>query len=517
MRVIMVLPIALPLIAAALSLIAHRHMTVQRGIGLATLAATTVASAVLLIDVERNGITSVQVGGWPAPAGITLVADLFAAMMLLVSSITLLIVLVYAIAQRRTDEFAPTFHPVYLVLAAGVAMSFLSGDLFNLFVAFEVTLTASYVLITLGGGRAQIRSGMSYVVLNLLASTIFLSACGLAYAATGTVNMAQLSVRMAELPGGVREAIALTLLVAFGVKAAIFPLFNWLPDSYPTAPTPVSAVFAGLLTKVGVYAIIRTQTLFAPSDGASTLLLVIAALTMVTGVLGAMAQDDIKRLLSFHIVSQIGYMIMGLALFSVAGLAAAVFYVIHQIPVKTCLFLVDGIVETDTGTSSLNRLSGYARRAPVVGALFLAAALSLAGIPPLSGFVGKFALVEAGLAQGQWWIVAVSLVVSLITLYSMTKVWNGAFWGAPTSPASPERPDASAPTAGVQTATATAIATAERVRMVNARRGMVGATAALVCVTLSIALFARPIYDLASRSAEQLLDRDTYITAVLDR
>jgi multicomponent Na+:H+ antiporter subunit D len=328
------------------------------------------------------------------------------------------------------------------------------------------------------------------VVLTLLASMIFLAACGLAYAATGTVNLAELAERMAELPSGIRDAIALLLLVAFGIKAAVFPLFNWLPDSYPTAPAPISAVFAGLLTKVGVYAIIRTQTLLAPPGGASTLLLVLAALTMLTGVLGAIAQDDVKRILSFHIVSQIGYMIMGLALFSVAGLAAAVFFVVHQIPVKTSLFLVGGIVEADCGTSSLKRLSGYARRAPFAAALFLLAAFSLAGIPPLSGFVGKFALIRAGLDQGQWWIVAASLVASVLTLFSMTKIWNGAFWGAPTTT------DASSPAP---------------------RRSMAGATAALVAVTLAVAAFARPIYDLSERAAVDLLDRSAYVTEVLGR
>lgn len=497
MRILLAFPVALPLLAAAVSLLARRRLVVQRVVGVATLAATTTTAGLVLARVEQDGVASVQVGAWPAPAGITLVADLFAALVLLVSSVTMLVVLVYALTQRRVEEHSPYFHPVYLVLAGGVAMSFLTGDLFNLFVAFEVTLTASYVLITLGGRAEQVRTGMSYVVLNLLASTVFLAACGLAYATTGTVNLASLAERLAEVPVGVRDALVLLLLVAFGVKAAVFPLFNWLPDSYPTAPAPVSAVFAGLLTKVGVYSIIRTQTLLAPSQRASTLLLVVAALTMVTGVLGAIAQDDVKRILSFHIVSQIGYMIMGLALFSVAGLAAAVFYVVHHIPVKTALFLVDGVVEADTGTSSLHRLSGYARRAPVAAGLFLAAALSLAGVPPLSGFVGKFALVQAGLAQRQWWIVGVSLLVSLLTLFSMTKIWNGAFWGAP--------PAATGHAPGAATGTR------------GKTRAMTAAAACLVGVTLFVAIAARPIYDLATRAAGELLDPQAYVTVVSGR
>ena len=239
------------------------------------------------------------------------------------------------------------------MLAAGISLAFLTGDLFNLFVAFEVMLVASYVLLTLDGGGAQVRAGMTYVVVSLLASVLFVTAVGLVYAATGTVNMADAADRMAELPQGVRVALGLTLLVVFGIKAAIFPLFSWLPDSYPTAPSPVTAVFAGLLTKVGVYAILRTQTLLFPGEGAiAAVLLVLAVLTMVVGILGALVQDDLERLLSFTIVSHIGYMLLGLGLYSVAGLAGAILYTVHHIVVQTTLFLVAGLVERREGTSS---------------------------------------------------------------------------------------------------------------------------------------------------------------------
>ena len=234
---------------------------------------------------------------------------------------------------------------------------------------------------------------MTYVVISLLASVLFLTALALVYAATGTVNMADLAGRIAELPSGVRAGLRLLLLVVFGIKAALFPLFFWLPDSYPTAPTPVTAVFAGLLTKVGVYAIIRTQTLLFPAEaGRPTLILVIAGATMVVGVFGAIAQDDIKRILSFHIVSQIGYMVMGLGLFTVAGLAGAVFYIVHHIVVKTTLFLVGGLIEHAGGSSRLTRLGGMVATAPLLAVLFLLPALSLAGIPPFSGFRRQVAL-----------------------------------------------------------------------------------------------------------------------------
>ncbi|HEY3484155.1 MAG TPA: proton-conducting transporter membrane subunit, partial [Ilumatobacteraceae bacterium] len=301
------LPIVLPLVGAALSILVGRWRTAQRAIGVVVLGTLVVASIALLVDVDTNGTLVAEAGGWPAPMGITLVADRFAAVLLLVAEVTLLAVLLYAIGEPGAERHHVGFQSAYLVLAAGVAASFLTGDLFNLFVAFEMMLTASYVLLTLGGRHEQVRSGMTYIVISLVASSLFVTALALLYSATGTVNMADLATRLDQLPTGVRTTFAVLLLVVFGIKAAIFPLFFWLPDSYPIAPSPITAVFAGLLTKVGVYAIIRTQLLLFTDDSRpATLLLVVAAATMVVGVLGAIAQDDLRRILSFTIVSQIG-------------------------------------------------------------------------------------------------------------------------------------------------------------------------------------------------------------------
>ena len=296
-------------------------------------------------------------------------------------------------------------------------------------------LTASYVLLTLGGRLEQVRAGMTYVVISLIASVLFLVALALTYAATGTVNMADLAGRIAELPSGLRAALAGLLLVVFGIKAAIAPLYFWLPDSYPTAPSAVTAIFAGLLTKVGIYAIIRTQTvLFPPDTRIGTILLVAAGATMVIGVLGAIAQEDVRRIFSFYIVSQIGYIIMGLGLFTVAGLAGAVFAIVHHIVVKTTLFLVGGLVEHTGGSSRLNRLGGMAAATPVLAVLFLLPALSLAGIPPFSGFAAKFGLFDATAESHEWTILAVAVLVSLLTLFSSSRS------GSPCSGARGRRP-----------------------------------------------------------------------------
>jgi multicomponent Na+:H+ antiporter subunit D len=489
------LPVIGVLFAAGFSGLLWRYRAAQRVISLVTLSALVVVATTLLLRVDRDGIAVTQAGGWPAPIGISLVADRFAAIMVLVGAVMFLGVVIYAIGQPGAERAHGAFHPLYLVLAAGVSLSFLTGDLFNLFVAFEVMLIASYVLITLGGTPAQIRSGMTYVVISLMASTLFLTAVGLIYAATGTVNMADLAGRIGVLPDGLRLAFALLLLVVFGVKAGLFPLFFWLPDSYPTAPSPITALFAGLLTKVGVYAIIRTQTvLFPPDSRPIGVMLVLAALTMTIGVLGAIAQGDVKRILSFHIISQVGYMVMGLAFFTVAGLAAAVFFVVHNVFIKSTLLLTGGLIEHVGGSSRLTRIGGLQRTAPVLGLLFILPALSIAGIPPLSGFVGKFALVQSGFGAEQYTVVGISLAVSLLTLFSMTKIWAGAFWGDPDE--HPERPP-----------------------LEPGRWGgpplMIVSTAALVAVGVAIALAAGPLYELAERAAADLVDPSAYLRAVL--
>lgn len=493
MNALLPLPIVSVLIAAASALVLAGHRPWQRAMSLIGTGVALAASVALLVVVERDGVQSTQLGGWVAPIGITLVVDLFSALLLVVSMATVLAVLIFAIGQPGVDR-SPVFHPVYLTMTAGVALSFLTGDLFNLFVAFEITLVSSYVLITLGRRREQVRSAMTYVIVNLLASTLFVAAIAWVYAATGTVNLADLATAMDGVPDSVRTTLSMVLVVVFGIKAAIFPLFFWLPDSYPAAKLPVTAVFAGLLTKVGVYALIRTQTLLFPADGPSTVLLVIAGLTMVVGVLGAIAQNDMKRILSFHIVSQIGYMLLGLALFTVAGVAGAILFIVHQIPVKTALFLTAGLVEESAGSTELHRVGGLIRRLPVAAALFLVAALSLAGIPPLSGFVGKLAIIDAGFAAGTNTIVAVSLVVSLLTLFSMTKIWNGVFWGTPEHPTG--TPD---PVTG----------------RLRSPLLMQASTIGLVGLTIAIAVFAGPIYELCERAATELLDPTPYVQAVL--
>ena len=524
MSALVPLPVLLPLIGAALTLLLGRHAFAQRVASVVVLAAVPVVSTFLLVQADRSGPVTLTLGGWPASLGITLVVDRLSGLMLLVSSLMLLAVMVYAIGQTTDDDAGndedhpiSIFHPTYLVLATGVNIAFLAGDLFNLFVGFEVLLSSSYVLLTLGGTAARIRAGTTYVVVSLLSSIVFLTGIGLVYAAAGTLDMAQLAQRLPQLPVAVQIGLQAVLLVAFGIKAAVFPLSAWLPDSYPTAPAPVTAVFAGLLTKVGVYAIIRTDTLLFPGGRLDAVLLVLALATMVVGILGAVAQQDLKRMLSFTLVSHIGYMVFGVALASKAGLAGAVFYVVHHITVQTTLFLVVGLVERTGGATSARRLGGLAFGAPLVAVLFFVPAMNLAGIPPLSGFIGKAGLIEAGVQDGSvlaWLLVVGSLVTSLLTLFAVAKLWGRAFWrpreeavedaeqatadGVASDPSRPER---------------SAVTVAEPVTS-RAPRAMTGATAALVGLGLALTVFGGPLHGLAERAAGDLLDRTVYIEAV---
>jgi multicomponent Na+:H+ antiporter subunit D len=490
---LLVLPILVPLITAIVVLLSGGVPRLQRAWSLLGAAVLLVVTIALLRGVWTGGIQHVQVGQWPAPFGITLVADVLSAVLLVVVGLMGLAVLVYALGSIDAERERGGFHTLYHLLLMGVAGAFLAGDLFNLYVWFEVLLITSFVLLVLGGDRAQVKGAVTYVLVNLVASLCFLAAIGLLYGLAGTLNLADLAVRLSEIDApGLVTTIAMLFLIAFGIKAAIFPLFFWLPAAYHTPPVAVSAIFAGLLTKVGVYALIRVFTLLFTQDVGytHTLLLVIAGLTMLTGVLGAVTQTDVRKILSFHIVSQIGYMVMGLALFTPLALLGAVFYVVHHIIVKTNLFLVGGVAHRLGGTFELTTLGGLYRARPGLAVLFLIPALSLAGLPPLSGFWAKLTILRAGVEAEAYLAVAAAVVAGLITLISMTKIWNEAFW----KPLPTDR--ALAPSTASMTA-------------------LLAPIIVLAAVTLAIGLYAEPLVVLAERSATELLDPSGYVQAVL--
>ncbi len=551
------LPVVLPLLGTGAALMMSRWPRAQRAVSVVVLSAVVVVAAVLLWAADQQGPQVLWLGGW-VDLGIALVADRLAALMLLVSSVVTLAVLLYSLGQGMTGDEAETpvsiYHPTFLTLVAGVANAFLAGDLFNLFVSFEMLLFASYVLLTLGGTSARIRAGTIYVVVNVLSSMLFLVAIATTYAAVGTLNMAQVAVRLDELPHATSLMIQLLLLTTFAIKAAVFPLSLWLPDSYPTAPAPVTAVFAGLLTKVGVYAIIRTQTLLFPDSPLSALLLWAALATMLIGILGAIAQSDIKRMLSFTLVSHIGYMILGIGLATEAGMSGAVFYVAHHITIQTALFLVVGLIERRAGSTALLRLGGLARLFPLLGVLFFVPAMNLAGIPPMSGFLGKVGLLQAGLDDGSWLalvLVAGGTLTSLLTLYAVAKTWALAFWRSPeqahemgrllSDPDGTSDDGQSAPAMVEHRGHVHVGAVAFGREDVSAARDvhdsesserdlqqlleagtlpqrlpwlMTWPTAGLITVSLALTVLAGPLFGYTDRAAADLLSRTPYLTAV---
>lgn len=522
------LAVMLPFLGAAFTFVLRRHPVAQRTISIVTLSVVLLLECLMLAASWQHGASAVLLGGWAPPFGISMVVDEFSALMLVVSSVVSLIVLIYATAQGSADGDSDgpvsVFFPAYMILVAGVSNAFLAGDLFNLYVGFEILLTASYVLLTLGGAPERIRAGTTYVVVSVISSLLFLTAIAMIYGAAGTVNLADLAVKLGELPHGTQTVLHLMLLIAFGIKAAVFPLSFWLPDSYPTAPAPVTAVFAGLLTKVGVYAIIRTETLLFPQDDLDTLLMWVAVLTMVVGILGAVAQNDIKRMLSFTLTSHIGFMVFGLALNSQLGLAATIYYVAHHIVVQTSLFLVVGLIERRAGSSHLDKLGSLAKLAPILAVLYFIPAMNLAGIPPFSGFLGKLGLLEAGVSDGGWlaWVlVAASMVTSLLTLLAVARVWNRAFWRRAEDAEAADPMLLAEMNDGVTVRTYEAVASfpdskySDRGDVKVLPNVMVWCTGALVAVGIALTVFAGPLFQLADQAASQLRERTPYVEAVL--
>jgi len=499
MNLLPALPILIPFGTAALCLLCLKRPGLQRLTATLGSLGLLAAALTLLTETQHQGHLVLQAGSWPAPFGITLVVDLFSALMTTLAAVTGMAVTCYSLASIDRGRESYGFYPFLQLLLMGVCGCFLTGDLFNLYVWFEVMLMASFILLALGGERGQLEGGIKYVTLNLVSSAFFLTALGILYGLVGTLNMADIAQRL-QIAGrpGISSALAMLFLVAFGIKAALFPFFAWLPASYHTPPVAVSAVFGGLLTKVGVYSLVRVFTLLFIQEVNFTheVILALAGLTMVTGVLGAVSHNDFRRILSFHIISQVGYMVMGLALYAPLALAGAVFYIAHHIIVKTNLFLVSGVARRLRGTENLAQLGGLLRTAPWLAVLFLIPALSLAGLPPLSGFWAKLFLIWSSFEEQRFVIGTTGLVVGLLTLLSMTKIWVKAFWG--TVPADhPQRHT-------------------HQVKLPPGEAFLLYLPiVALALLTLAIGLWPTPLFELARQTAAQLLDPAQYIKAVL--
>ncbi len=424
-------PILVPLLTATLAVMLQRHQRLQQWLSIGGAAALLVCALSLMSEVGGGRTVSVALGDWALPYAIELVADRLSAVMVLVTAGLGLGVLVYQMSGADSAGESRMLHPLVHGLLAAVGGTLLTADLFNLYVWFELMLIAVLGLLVIGGGLRNQEAAFKYFALNMLGALLFLAAVAMLYGATGQLNFVALSevVQGAEMQAALPVYIAL-LVLAFVLKAGAFPLFFWLPASYHSLPAPLLALIGGLITKVSIYVLMRLMgqvfigqpTVFYEALGW------IAVATMVSGVLGAAYHWDLRRILAFHIVSQIGYLLLAVALASPAAGSAGLFFMIHNILAKASLFLIAGIMWRAAGHYDLRRIGGLYPARPLLALLFLVAGFSLVGVPPSTGFWGKFLLVQESFAQGHYAWGGLALAVGFLTLYSMVKIWLEGFW-----------------------------------------------------------------------------------------
>jgi multicomponent K+:H+ antiporter subunit D len=470
----------------------------RRRLALGSTALGLLMAAGLVWRAASGELMVYELGEWPAPFGIVLVVDRLSALMVLLTTVIALPVLWYACGGW--DTRGRHFHAIFQFQLMGLCGAFLTGDLFNLFVFFEVLLIASYVLLLHGQGRERLRMGVHYVVLNLAASGLFLIGLAMVYATTGTLNMADVALQVASLQGEnlpLFQAAALILLVVFGLKAALVPLYFWLPGTYAAASAPVAALFA-IMTKVGVYSIIRMHWVIVGIDAgeasftAQPWLLPLALLTSVLGVLGALSAHSMGRLVAYLTVSSVGTILAGVGLFTPATLSASLYYMLHSTVVVAGLFLFVELVAAQRGAAGDRLQPAPAVREPVLlGVMMLFGAASAAGLPPLPGFIGKLMVLQSstGLAA-QAWVWTVVLVVGFLTIIGLARAGVVVFWHV--------QPDANAHDAG------------------RSPR-MLGAAASLMVLTVLMAVFASPIKRYTDSAALQLADKAFYAETILKR
>lgn len=431
MNNVLVLPLLIPLCTAALLLFFKNKIRFQRWFSLLSILATAASAGILMYQVRADGIQTLYMGGWLPPYGIVFAADMLAALLVLTTTIVAAFCLLYSFGTIGEQRERYYYYPFFQFLLVGVNGSFLTGDLFNLFVCFEVMLISSYALIVLGGTKKQLRETLKYIMINILSSTLFVAAVAYLYGVTGTLNMADLSLRVEAMgQTGILNVIAVLFLIVFSLKAGLF-LFFWLPGSYGAPPAAVSALFGALLTKVGVYALLRTFTLIFHNDPGVTHSWIgwMAGATMLLGAFGAVAYSDVRRIINYNVILSVGLLAFGLAAATEASLNGVVFYLLHDMVAKALLFMLGGLIIYITGTDKLKEMGGLIRSNPAIGWLLFVTALSIAGIPPLSGFPGKLLIVQGGLTDRHYGLTGIALLTSLLSLYSLVRMFMRAFWG----------------------------------------------------------------------------------------
>lgn len=492
-------PVFIHLVIAVLQMVAWRKTVTQRFLSVGGALTALVAAIGLFIRVYNDGTLTVNASNWEAPFGIVFVADLLGATMVLLASIAGFAVSMFSALGLSRQRMLYGYFPIFHFLLMGLNGAFLTGDIFNLYVWFEVIIIASFVLMTLGGRKTQLEGALKYMSMNILASMFFLTGIGILYGITGSLNMADLSIKVHEVEN--RSLVGITsvfFILGFGIKSAVFPLYFWLPSSYHTPPSAVAATFGGLLTKVGIYAMLRVHSLiFIPDDFTKELLMVIAVLTVLTGAFGALNKLNIRRLFSYLIVCHIGFMVGGIAMFTKVALMGTLFYLIHDIMVKTNMFLIAGVIMQLRGVMTMEKLGGLYKEYPKISLLIAIVLFSLVGIPPLSGFWPKVYLFEASFDTGQYFFAAALIIGSLATLYVIARLWAEVFWKD--VPPGITLDDKFGP-----------FPLYKKVLLVLP-------IGILATVTLYIGLNAEAIIQVAERISNELLDNSSYVKAVLKK
>lgn len=434
MNNLIVLPLIIPIITGIILVFLRSSIMLQRVISIITMITVSVISFLLLDIVQTEGIIRLDFSGWLPPFGILFVADSFALLLVLTASVVTTICLLYAFSTIGKDNEKMFFYPFVMFLIAGVNGSFLTGDIFNLFVCFEVMLLASYVLVAMGGKKVQLRESLKYVLINVVASWLFLVALAFLYGTVKTLNMAHIAERVAEVgQEPLLTTVAILFLLVFGLKAGLL-LFFWLPGSYSVPPAAVQALFSALLTKVGIYALIRTFTLMFPlnQEITHTLIGIMAGITIIAGCLGALSGRDVYTIGTYNVIIGVGFILIGLAAGTETAMTGAVYYLMHDMVAKALLFLIIGMMVYLTDETIIKNMSGLIRNYPLFGWIYFIVLLALTGIPPLSGFVGKILIGQGALEAESYILLAIGFASSIIVLYSLLRIFLASFFGETT-------------------------------------------------------------------------------------
>ena len=491
-------PILAHMLTAVVLLFFWKKIKAQKIVSIIGNSIAFILCALLFKETWEYGSITLQLGNWAAPFGITFVSDTLSAVMVLLTAIVSLTVGIYSTSAINISRIRYGYFIVYHFLMMGLIGAFLTGDIFNLYVWFEVVIISSFVLLTLGGKKRQMEAAVKYVTMNMLASTIFLTAIAVLYGITGSLNIADLAEKVAIIENrGLVAVTSLLFFIGFGIKSAIFPMYFWLPASYHTPPSAVAAVFGGLLTKLGVYAMIRVFTIvFVPDNFVLQVFVVTAIFTMISGAFGVINKRNLRRIFSYFIVCHIGYLIAGLGLYTELAFVGVIFYLIHDVIVKSNMFMMSGLIQKIRETQDITRLGGLYKDYPKLSILFAVVLFSLVGIPPLSGFWPKIMLFREAFRLQEYALLGVFVFASFITLFIVARIWAEVFWKESPKP-NPDELDHFAPFES------------------SGKVALILPVVILGGISLFIGIYAPYVFEVAERVAHEMANPQVYIDAVL--